>query len=265
MLRLSVTMIVLAALLTGTHLSVATEQVSADNASDTFSDTANTTVSNTANETPRLAPYSARYSTTAMGLGMTLKRSLKVTDGNYVLRNEGKVLVASLSEVANFTIEDGQIRGKDFVYQLKGIINRRREVKFRPETQEILSLRKDRWTVHPFDPNILDRLSQQEQVRLDLLAADKPPEQLVFTVVDGPRVRERVLELVGEEKIRLKPGELTTLHYRQVHDNPKERSSDTWIAPELDYLMVRTVHVEDGTEVKIELHDVVFEEDSTDP
>ena len=210
-----------------------------------------------------LTPYQARYSTTAMGLGMTLERSLRRDGDRFTLRNEGSVLIASLKEVAHFSLVDGQIRGDTFSYKLGGLVRRKRAVEFLPEQNLIRSLRKDRWTEHTWQANILDRLSQQEQLRLDLMTASTAPSTLRFHVIDGPRVRERVLELVGKETLETALGALETVHYRQLHDDPDERSSDIWLAPSLDFTMVRTVHVEDGTEVQIELQSIEFDSAST--
>jgi len=208
-----------------------------------------------------LRPYSAEYSTTAMGMDMTLKRALTQENGRYLLVNKGSILIASLEERAHFTLKEGRIIGEDFTYSLKSLASRKREVRFLPEQGIIRSLRKKKWTEHTWQPNILDRLSQQEQLRLDLKAADTPPEEMVFTVVDGPKVEDKVMVFVGEEVLDTELGEMTTLHYRQVHDNPKKRSSDVWIAPELDYSMVRTLHVEDGTDIEVKLLKISFESD----
>lgn len=200
-----------------------------------------------------LQPYSARYSTTAMGLDMTLTRTLQEQDGTFTLTNEGSVLIASLRERAQFQLDQGRIIGQRFTYALGGLVKRKREVQFLPEQGLIRSLRKKRWTEHPWSADILDRLSQQEQLRLDLLSAESPPTELRFRVIDGPRVRERILDRIGNERLDTALGALETVHYRQRHDDPEERSSDIWLAPSLDYMMVRTEHVEDGTRIRIEL------------
>lgn len=202
-----------------------------------------------------LTPYSARYTTTTMGLDMTLERELSRQGEYYTLSSEGSVFLASLTEKARFTVVNDRVHGQDFSYQLKGLVNRRREVLFQPEDGVICSLRKKEWTEHPWHPDILDRLSQQEQLRLDLMRASEPPQDLTFRVIDGPRVRERTLKLVGREVLDTGLGSLDTLHYRRVFDEDSDRSSDIWVAPELDYLMVKTVHLEGNTRIEIHLLD----------
>ena len=46
---------------------------------------------------------------------------------------------------------------------------------------------------------------------------------------------------------------METVHYRLIHDEPDERSSDTWLAVDYDFLMVRTEHVEKGSETIVQL------------
>lgn len=208
---------------------------------------------------PLLTPYTANYSTTTMGIGMTLERTLTESEGRYTLRNEGGVFIAKLKEVAHFTVQDGQIQGQDFLYKLGGIVDRRREVKFLPESGKIQSLRKKRWTEHTWSSDILDRLSQQEQLRLELMASDSPPSTLQFRVIDGPRVRTRTLELAGRESIETPLGVLDTVHYRQIREDDDNRTSDIWVAPELDYFMVKTVHREKNSTITIELKDLTFQ------
>ena len=201
-----------------------------------------------------LAPYEARYTTKAMGLNMTLRRTLEQEDGHYTLRNQGEVLVASLEEVAHFTLDNGRIRGEDFIYKLRGLISRTREVKFDPEDGVIMSLKKKRWTEHPWSPEVLDRLSQQEQLRLALMSAESPPQTLSFSIIDGPRVQTQELELVGEEVLDTEAGRLNTVRYRKVDDDDdNERASEIWLATDHDYLMVLTRHFEKGTKVEIKL------------
>lgn len=202
-----------------------------------------------------LTPYQARYHTTSMGLAVTLKRSLTEQSGVYTLTNAGELLIAGIAETARFTLVEGVIRGIDFVYKLTGLVKRRREVQFNPEQGVIRSLKKKTWSEHPWQPEILDRLSQQEALRLALINAETPPALLAFTVIDGDRIKTHQLAWIGDEILATEVGELDTVHYRQIHEDSKHRASDVWLAKDFDYLMVRTRHVENGTPVEITLID----------
>ncbi|MDG2461570.1 MAG: DUF3108 domain-containing protein, partial [Luminiphilus sp.] len=101
--------------------------------------------------------------------------------------------------------------------------------------------------------DVLDRLSLQEQFRLILLGADTPPNLVALSVVDGDRIKPKQFELVETVLIDTAVGQLNTVHYRELRDDPKKRRSDTWLAIDHTFLMVRTEHVEDGSTTVIEL------------
>jgi len=201
-----------------------------------------------------LSLYKAEYKTKVAGLNVTLTRTLTENNGRYHLSQGGsKAFMVKLSEESHFAVEGDQIVGEQFVYQMSGISNRRREVLFDEEAGTIRSLRKEEWTEHPWSPDVLDRLSQQEQMRLKLLFAETPPARISLSIVDGPKIKLKHFDLVETAALETPVGTLNTVHYRLIHDDPSERSSDTWLAVDHDFLMVRTEHVEKGSETVIQL------------
>ena len=203
---------------------------------------------------PALPTYRAEYTTTVSGMDVTLTRTLTEQAGQYQLSQSGsKTFLVKLSEDASFTVKDGRVVGDHFVYQLSGITKRRREVIFDENAGVIRSLRKKKWTEHPWSEDVLDRLSLQEQWRLTLLRADTPPALVALSVVDGDRVKPKQFELVETVVTDTAVGPLNTLHYRERRDDPEKRQSDTWLATDHTFLMVRTEHVENGSKTVIEL------------
>jgi hypothetical protein len=212
----------------------------------------------TADSTTVLKPYSADYKTSARGMTVTLERELKSdSDGNYTLTNGGKLLVVGFHEVALFRIQEGQVKPRSYIYQGTGLINRRREVHFTPGADTVRSLYKDEWYELPYTEGTLDRLSQQEQLRLHLLNAEDPRQDIQLRVADGKRIKDYTLVYRGDEIVDTPLGSVNTLHFERPHDD-SERESDIWIAPEWDFLMVKTIHVEDGKPVEILLSDATI-------
>ena len=174
-----------------------------------------------------LQPYSAQYKTTARGMALKLNRKLeKNGDGSFTLTNGGKIMVVGFHEMSVFSTDGAAIVPKSYVYQGTGLINRRREVHFTPGADTIRSLYKEQWYELPYKEGTLDRMSQQEQVRLYLLNDPTPKEDINITVADGKRVKDYQLRYVGEETLETPMGALETLHFERVHDDP-DRSSDT--------------------------------------
>lgn len=212
-----------------------------------------------------LKPYSASYRTSAHGMSLTLDRELKTNaDGSYTLTNGGKILVVGFHEVSVFSVEGNRIVPRSYVYQGTGLINRRREVHFTPGSDVIRSLYKDKWYELPYTEGTLDRMSQIEQVRLRLLNNPSPHQDLAVRVADGRKVKDYLLVYVGEETLNTPVGPLETLHFRREHDDPEKRQTDTWLAPSLNYLMVKTVHVEDDNPAEMVLTSVELGEEAVD-
>lgn len=199
-----------------------------------------------------LSTYKAQYRLSTRGLSLNVTRELKESaDGNYTLSQGGKNLVASIHEMSTFRVEDTRIIPRSFVYQMSApLVKRRREVHFTPGADTIRSLYKDTWYDLPYEPGTLDRMSQQEQLRLFLLNDPTPKEDFTVPVADGKRIKHYEFVFVAEETLETAIGSLRTLHFKRLHDDP-ERKSDTWIAPELNYLMVKTSHIDDGSPTEL--------------
>ncbi len=201
----------------------------------------------------RLRPYSAQYQTRFLGLKVDLTRILKRgADDTYTLTSAGQVLVAGIHEVSVFRTEGSRVIPKSYVYQTTGLANRRREVHFTPGSDTIRSLYKGQWYHLPYSAQTLDRMSQQEQLRLHLLNDPTPGKDIELRIADGKRIKDYRLVYRGEETIDTPAGRIETLHFERIHDDA-DRQSDTWVAPAWDYLMVKTIHIEEGrpTEVLI--------------
>ncbi len=197
-----------------------------------------------------LKPYTAQYKTSARGMSLTLKRELKLgQNGVYTLTNGGGILIVGFKEKCQFRVEGTRVIPSSYVYQGTGLMNRRREVHFTEGADTLRSLYKDKWYDLPYTENTLDRMSQQEQLRLLLLNDPTPTDDVVITVADGKRVKDYTLVFVAEETLQTPLGKVDTLHFKRIHDNP-DRKSDTWVAPAWDFLMVKTIHIEDGKPVE---------------
>jgi hypothetical protein len=207
-----------------------------------------------------LSTYQAQYRLSTRGITLDVTRQLKESgDGSFTLSQGGKNLVASIHEMSAFRVEDTRIVPKSFVYQLRApFVNRRREVHFTPGSETIRSLYKDKWYDLPYTEGTLDRMSQQEQLRLFLLNDPTPKEDFTVPVADGKRIKNYDFIFVAEETVQTALGELRTLHFRRAHDDP-ERKSDTWIAPELGYLIVKAMHIEDGSPTELVITSVDVE------
>ena len=206
----------------------------------------------------QLRPFEAIYTTSALGMTLDLTRSLSVTDGTYTLSGRGKNMLINMNESADFQIKEGRVKGLRFDSRVKTLKTNKRRVLFNESEGIIDSMKRGDWTQHPWEPDVLDRFSQQQQLRLTLLQTEEPPDLLTFRVVDGPKVSEKRWERLADEIIDTPIGSLATVKYRAVHTNPKKRASEIWLAPRLDYLMVKTTHVERSSTVKVAIKSLTW-------
>ena len=211
-----------------------------------------------ADQNQALKPYTAEYKTTARGFDLNVTRKLEAGDrDHYILTNGGKILVVGFHEISVFRIEDNSIVPVSYVYQGTGMVNRRRELHFAPDQNSINSLYKGELYQLPYTETTLDRMNQMEQLRLVLMEDPDAARDIILRVADGKRVKDSHLVLIGEETLQTPLGPVETLHYERLHDNAN-RKSDLWFAPNWDYLMVRTVHIEDGDAVELMLTSAVI-------
>lgn len=207
----------------------------------------------------QLKPYTAQYITKTRGLSITIDRKLiRKADNSYELTSGGSKIIAGFKESSRFDVQDSNIVPAAYTYQGSGLMNRRREVKFTIGADTLQSLYKEKWYELPYTSNTYDRMTQQEQMRLRLMRETITPESVVLTVADGKRIKNHQLQLVGKETLETPMGMVDTVHFERLHKKP-DRKSDIWLAPKWDYLMVKTVHIEDGSPVEVEITKATIE------
>ena len=209
------------------------------------------TLAGKAGDAISLRTFEAVYKTSALGMTLDLKRSLTREGDIYTLSSRGKNMLIDMNEFADFRIVNGGIEGIRFSSKVKSFKTNRRAVRFDQSAGVIDSMKRGDWTQHPWEPGVLDRFSQQQQLRLTLIGEDVPPETLEFRVVDGPKVSDKRWQRLPDEVIETTMGQISTVKYRAVHTNPDKRASEIWLAPDFDYLMVMTLHVERSSIVKV--------------
>ena len=193
-----------------------------------------------------LKPYTAIYKSKIKGLDILFERKLSVTDNEQlVLQMQGKKFIFKVSEVSNFMLDGNIIVPINYKYTFSGSTKRRKEIQFNLSKGEIDSLVKEKWFKLPYEAGILDRLSVQEQLRLLLIISQDIPEKVRFRVADGSRIKDYTFSFRGEENLPTHIGDLKTIRFAREFKDPN-RLDSVWLAPALDYLMVKHTHKENG-------------------
>ncbi len=200
---------------------------------------------------PPLRPYKVQYLTKNWGMKIKMTRELRQgSDGVWDLSEGGSAMMQKVRQHGRFRAEGNRIIPLGFTYNLTGVIKRKREVQFPHDGSPVRSLHKGEWYEFPPEPGMLDRLSMTEQFRLYLLLDPTREQSLVVKRVDGRKVKEYRMDFVAEESLQTALGPIQTLHYQRVFEED-DRAFNIWLAPQWDYLMVRTEHKDDGDEVEV--------------
>ena len=172
--------------------------------------------------------------------------------------SSGKNFLIKMEESAEFRLTNSGIEGVRFDSKVKTLKTNNRSVEFDKELGVIKSMKRGELSEHQLEPGVLDQFSQQQQLRLTLMQADIPPETLQFRVVDGAKISDKSWRRLPNETLETPLGDIEAVHYQAVHKNPKKRASEIWLAPRLNYLMVKTKHVERSATIKVEIKSLTW-------
>ena len=193
-----------------------------------------------------LKPYKAVYKSKIKGIDILFERQLSFKDnGNFQLRVHGKKFIFQFSEESNFSLDERTIIPISYKSIFAGGITRRKEIEFDSSAREINSLSKKKWFKLPYENEVLDRLSVQEQLRLLLIANTNLPKRISFRVADGSRIKDYKFLFAGGETLQTNIGEIKTIRFTRAFKDPS-RLDTVWLAPDLDFLMIKHVHTEKG-------------------
>ena len=193
-----------------------------------------------------LKPYTALYESQIKGIDILFERQLSIQDnGNLLLTMRGEKFFFQVSEVSSFFQDGTTITPINYKYSFHGGITRKKEIQFNTSTGDINSLHKNKWFKLPKEKGVLDRLSVQEQLRLLLMTNVETPKRLNFRVADGSRIKNYTFLFLGEEILPTNIGDIKTIRFSREFESP-DRLDDVWLAPDLDFLMVKHVHTENG-------------------
>lgn len=193
-----------------------------------------------------LTPYEAAYVSTYRGLAMQGRRTLKAqSDGTFVLSHTASKLGNSVTERSVFRIQDNRIRVEkyDMTRSMLGV-KREQHSWFDWDKGEVRVTGRNS-LVLPLDDQPLDPLSYQLAMRCDFALGKAYGS---YPVVTRKTIKHYRFEVTGTERLATDIGNLETLVVERVTDG--KRSTRVWLAPDLNYLMVRL----EQRETKQDLH-----------
>lgn len=190
-----------------------------------------------------LTPYEATYSASLNGLPVTVTSALEATSKGYRISTSATNLLGQLQEHENFHLADERIVVDEYQLQRALLGNQRLERLVVDPGQGIARYQRDDDTREiPFTPDLLGPMSYQVQLRRDLAAGSSVFD---YQVLHRGKVKQYHFQTEGTESVTLPKGAVEAIRIRRVRDD-NDRETIVWIAPNLDYQLVKLRQIEDG-------------------
>ncbi|BFM48814.1 DUF3108 domain-containing protein [Marinomonas sp. THO17] len=207
------------------------------------------------NNDPFLQAYSAVYSTVwkkGISLKVEGKQTLsKQTGDMWKFIFTADSLIASLMESSEFYVRDHQIIPTQYHYKTK-VLGKTRKATLTFDWKKRLvrnDVEEKPWNL-TISPNTLDKLSIQLQIRQDL---KQGKNQFDYLIADGGYIKNWLFQREKTETIKTKLGYLSAIKMVRTDNLSKGKQTSFWFVPELDYLLVKLVHKEDGESYSLDI------------
>jgi len=184
-------------------------------------------------------------------------RYLKITEQGYRLGYSSDISWMIFSderkETSDFTIVDGHIQPLRYVMQRTGTgPDRYYELNLDPANKVLSEGKNRKPKTGAWQEDWLDQISYQLQLVLDLKAGKT---EFFYNVLNrSGNSKQYHYKVVAEEMLPLPYGTIKTLRIARIDQN-SDKQIYAWVAPELDYMLVRLWRGENNVEqFDVQLH-----------
>lgn len=194
----------------------------------------------------RFAGIGINYRVDWKGFSLDSSRTVdKLEDGSWKAQNSSSLLFMGIEEQSRFHIQNGLIEPQEYRYERKGL-SKKHNVRLGFDTSgkyEVESPSGDDEIA--YEGKIYDLLSHQLQLRIDL--ACKPPQDTYeYSIARRKGVSEYSYRYVGDDSVQTPAGNFEAVMLERGEEGDK--LEQIWLAPELNYLIVRFKHQEEDDE-----------------
>ncbi|MBB3047727.1 hypothetical protein FHR99_001993 [Litorivivens lipolytica] len=201
---------------------------------------------------PLLTPYSATYHLTRDGMAAEVTRKLERSgEGRWQLHDSARVLFFSMQETAIVDFDGENIKPVKYRHRQSPGNSKDQTIRYDWKKQQATFDLDDGERTAKLKKETFDRLSYQIQLRLDLLAG-RLQQPRTYDLVDRGRHKQYRIEKVGEEMLTLDNRQIQTLKLRQTRIG-KDRETFIWVAPDLDYLIIKMERDDDDGRIRMQL------------
>ena len=175
----------------------------------------------------------------------------QLEDGRWLLTNNVSSRIIKVKESSLFNSPEGEIKPSEYKYALKGLgAKKNRSNQFDYDTGTVISKWKKESAEYPITEGLIDRLSIQTALRLDLMQDGKIDS---YDVADKRKLKTLQFEVVAEELLTTGLGEFNAVKVKRIREDDAKRESYFWLAKDWDYLLLKVSHVEKGKSYVLEM------------
>lgn len=200
-----------------------------------------------------LEPFYHEYKSTFAGFGAKSSRELKeVEPGVWELSLKARNLIARYEETSQFILDENgypvpqrhYFRGRLFG------VSREEITVFDWQEKTASWQRGDDQRTAKLHQGVVDRILYQILVPMDVEAGK---EKTTYEFVNRGDLRSYQFATMGTESMRFDDRQVETIKLERVYDED-EKQTTVWIAPELNYEIVKIIHHDDdGADYRMEL------------
>jgi len=200
-----------------------------------------------------LEPFNHEYKSKFAGFNAKSFRTLtEVEEGIWELRMVSKNFIAKYEEVSRFKLDENGYPipiENYFEGRLFGV-KRKEMTRFDWDTGTATWNRKEDVRSAELEPGMVDRILYQILVPVD---AQKGTEIASYSFINRGAVKTYDFERLGTEIINLDGSDIEAVKMRRI-DDKKEKETTLWLAPEMNYELVKIHHHDDdGADYELEL------------
>lgn len=193
-----------------------------------------------------LHPFHVQYRLYVSKIPTTIKADLwlKKTDKDdqYQMDLAVKSFLVSNYESSTFTWNDCQPRTSTYQHKFRGFGKRRsHEMTFSWSPPQVVSKESKETHVLDIKEDTLDDLTLLLKARCVLETGDK---EFHATSAYGNKLRKQHMQVIGREIVDTPIGKLECLIVEKKRGKDSDRKTLFWVAPALDYLLVKAKHIE---------------------
>lgn len=217
------------------------------------------------------APFSASYEARFGGFKANAERAMEFIDAETIHMStsmELKLLgqtVSRIQESSSIQIdqETELTRSNQYSFIQSGIGKRQRHINFAWDTA-VAEAKLDKLTIDlPLEGNVRDTLSAYLEIRKQLLAG---VTEIIFPGIYKGELEEIHYRVIGEENITTELGTFNAVRLQRIREPGSDRTTDIWLAPDWDYLLIKLVQDEPGSStISLELREANVNNETVTP